>query len=411
MTTLNIKSLNIFCYHSKTWIFSLVLVTLISIFYILLERKNHGINMVDFEVFYRTAERMADGQNLYRIESDGDYVFKYAPASALYFLPFLALPLNVAKIIFWLILSICVFYVYYLSGRLFLKPHIRYWPRDANSIIFVAFAAIFIHLERELVLGQVNWLLLCLYLLMITAYSRDKQILTGLILAFTLFIKPFGLIFLPYFILKRRYKTIGWFILFFLVLFLLPLIFYSFPEYVAQLRGWVHELSIEMGNKQDLHSQRIHTIFSILVRYTPLYFISFGPAIKLVYQVIVLSLLALAVLWFIRMGRKKRSSENESLALLIALIPLIAFTNDNAFLFLTPGIVFTLSRFDRLGMFEKFFLCAGLLFQGANIHDLWGAELSLKIQDWSLVAIGAVMIILVMFLMKSKPRVFPVSRS
>jgi len=356
--------------------------------------------MVDFEVFYRSADRLIDGQNLYRIESDGDYVFKYAPTSALYFSPFLALPLNIAKVTYWLFLCFCIFSVYYLAGKLYLKVLIRSWPKDVNSIIIVAFAAVFIHLERELVLGQVNWLLLFLYLLMVMAYSENKHMMTALILAFTLFIKPFGLIFLPYFILKKKFKTLAWLALFFTIFFLLPLIFYTVSEYAAQLRGWFHELTIEMGNKQDLHSLRIHTIFSILVRYTPLYFISFGPAGKMVYQILVLAMVALAVLWYIRMGREKGSSENENFALLIALIPLIAFTNDNAFLFLTPVIIFVLSKFDKLNMLVKFLFCAGLLLQGANIHDLWGAELSLKIQDWSLVAIGAILILLIMFFLR-----------
>ena len=53
---------------------------------------NGRFEMVDFEVYYRAAERILSGSELYGIKEDGHYVFKYAPNAGIYFIPFLLPP-------------------------------------------------------------------------------------------------------------------------------------------------------------------------------------------------------------------------------------------------------------------------------------------------------------------------------
>ena len=69
------------------WLLPLLLFSLISLAGDVI---NERFDLVDFEVYFRTAGRMLDGSELYRIESDGHFVYKYAPSAALYFLPFLS---------------------------------------------------------------------------------------------------------------------------------------------------------------------------------------------------------------------------------------------------------------------------------------------------------------------------------
>ena len=62
--------------------------------------------MRDFEVNYRAGERLRAGESLYRT-SDGHYMFKYFPSSALLYVPFSLLPLPVAKVLWYGLTVVC----------------------------------------------------------------------------------------------------------------------------------------------------------------------------------------------------------------------------------------------------------------------------------------------------------------
>lgn len=393
---------NIFSYYSKTGVFSLVCIGLITVLYIFPEYRNHNLIMVDYEVFYKAAQHIFAGSELYQIEEDGHFVFKYSPTSSIYFIPFIVFPFSISKIIYWLFLCALMVTGAFLAGKLYLSDVYRSNPRKYNNVILLSILAVGVHIQRELTLGQVNWVLLVFYLWIASSYINNKTLQISLGLAISIFIKPFGLIFLPYLIWKRKTKTLSYFILFSIVLLLLPLLFYSFMEYQNLLIEWMNELTTELGNKQDIAAPRVHTIFSLLIRYTPLYFFSFSSLGTLVYQVIVVLLIGLAIIWFVRIGKGLKFAEAENFALLIALIPLIASTSEDAFLFLFPAILINFRDINLMNRFEKIIFITGLVFQGANIWEIWGPNLTEIFLDLSVVAIGAVLIIAIMFRLRYK---------
>src|SRR4051812_26016406 len=69
----------------------LALVSLVAVFTTRVSRK-----MPDFEVYWTAGARAAAAEPLYR-EEDGHFQFKYLPAFALLASPFAAIPLPVAK--------------------------------------------------------------------------------------------------------------------------------------------------------------------------------------------------------------------------------------------------------------------------------------------------------------------------
>jgi hypothetical protein len=237
------------------------------------------------------------------------------------------------------------------------------------------------------------------------AYVNRKPKQLAFSLALGIFIKPFGLIFIPYLLLMRKMKALTYFVSFAFGLFLIPLIFYNLSEYQFLLQGWINELVIELGNKQALTSGGIHTIFSLLIRYTPLYFINFTPTGTLIYQLLILALLATAIYWFANMGKGLKHAEAENIGLLIALIPLLAYTNENAFLFLTPAIITGLRNLGGMNTSQKILLIAGILIQGGNIREIWGIHFSILLLDYSVVAIGALLIIITMFSIRYRQQV------
>jgi hypothetical protein len=110
--------------------------------------------------------------------------------------------------------------------------------------------------------------------------------------------------------------------------------------------SWLQELAIELRAKQDLLASGNHTVFSVMARFTPLrYWLVSASAIK-IYQVSLLAGLGALGLYFIRIGRYQTHSTVAEVAFLIACIPLLAFTSENAFLFTLPVIVLLLGHLN-----------------------------------------------------------------
>lgn len=380
-------------YQQSPW-FGFTVFAIFSILFMVLEIINNRFWLADFEVYYKSAQRLLDGHNLFRIKEDDFYVFKYAPTSALFFIPFTLFSFTSAKIIYWLLLTGTILFGFYLSIKLTAS---RFWTENnakINTIVLLATLILVVHIQRELHLGQVNHILLVLYLVAAYYYNKNKPNSSAVFLAISLFIKPFALIFIPYLLFKKNYKAFGIFVLSSIVFFFLPLLFYSFPDFIQQSALWLEELKIELTNKQDILQSANHTVFSIFARFTPLRLIPFTNTILTAYQVIILLLIGLVVLRFIRKGKTIKASSIAEFALLISLIPLISFTSHNAFGFNELSIFLLLSFFSRFSRIEKIVIIIGFIFTGGNIHDLWGHELSMLIENSSLVSWGTVLIIL-----------------
>lgn len=358
--------------------------------------------MLDFEVYYRSAFRLLQGENLYRIESDGYYIFKYSPVSALPYIPFTAFPLVVAKNLYWFFLTLVAASSFYLCFRLAMPE----WFQSAKSRIILYMILLMlatgVHLYREFAIGQVNMVLFLSYLLIIRLYQLQKPIPVALILAIGIFFKPWGLIFIPFFLINKKYRVVLYFFLFSILLFLLPVFFYGYQGLLEQTAKWFNEMAIEMGYKQDLGALSNFTIFSVLYRYTPVQWIGSSAGFQLIFQIIVLLLLALLTFLFIRRSDGIDRKEVAEGALLMALMPLIAPANYNTFLLLGLAIVLLMVHFKELPLWVKILFVVGVVLQGGNFNDLWGTDLSNRLLEFSVVTIGALLILFSLFFIRFK---------
>jgi hypothetical protein len=189
---------------------------------------------------------------------------------------------------------------------------------------------------------------------------------------------------------------------------LLPLIFYgSFAGVINQYSGWIHELTVELGNKQDLLAPGNHTLFSVIARYTPVRVLDLHGLTRAVYEFIILSMLAASVLFFMKhsdrmTGKAPVASEIRELGLLTALIPLLAFTDENAFLFLLLSVFALLLYFPAFKNWQKILMAVGLFLVGGNFGEALGQDLSRLINDLSLITFGAIILLGLLFTRQAK---------
>jgi len=378
--------------------------------FMIAEIINNRFWLSDFEVYYKAAQRISASDNLYRHAEDGHYVFKYSPTSAILFIPFTIFQFTSAKYIYWTLLSFIIGSGFYLCIKL-LQPNylLNKEKKIVNGIIFLAILILALHFLRELHLGQVNNLLLFIYIMAIYFHQKDKWLIAVILLSVSVFIKPFAFIFIPYFLIKKNYREVFSFFAATILLAVLPFLFYDSSEIaMAQYQQWFHELKIELSLKQGLLSDANHTIFSVLARYSPIKFFVTTPFRTLMYQGILLLLIGLFVLYFIRITSKIKSSVQEKyytimdFILLISLIPLLAFTSENAFIYTQLLVFVILIYFKKLVIHEKIIAIVGFLFIGGNFAEIIGKKLSQTIDNISLVSFGTILLIYLLFVLKKK---------
>jgi len=383
-----------FLRNNYIWIIFLALVSTGSLS---AELINGRMEMADLEVYYTAAERLVSGGELYRTVEDDPYehyVYKYSPPAAILFVPFIPLGLTLSKYLYWLLLTLILGAVLYTLKRIF------FGSEPANSRITASFilgiVIIGTHFFRELHLGQVNLLLLGLYVYALALLDKHKAVGFGALIAISIFIKPFGLIFIPLLIIMGRFKELLYFGICTTLMFFAPLVFYSDPgEYFGLFSSWFQELSIELGAKQELVSAGNHTIFSILARYTPLALFPLTGAGQLIYQLLTLLIIALVLLWFyLKSGISDRAVR--LYIILIAIIPLLAYTSNNAFIFTLPLVVYLLFKFREMALFFKIVFITSCLLIGGNIYDVVGRDLfdffwSISVFSWGTIGLLVVM--------------------
>jgi hypothetical protein len=359
--------------------------------------------MSDFHVYYKAAQRVVHGENLFRPVEDGFYHFKYSPTSAIFFIPFSVLPYSSAKVAYWFFLCILICLGLYMGLKM-LEPE----PADrkdhsrTNSFILLSALVVSVHFFRELELGQVNHVLLVLYISTLFLFWKKKSACLGAIWSASLFLKPFSLVFLPWWGLLKKWKIILIFAAGAVFWGMLPVVFYGFSGLRGQYDGWFTEMAIELSHKQSLLAPGNHTVFSVLARYTPLRFTPIVTTYANVYQAVVT--LAIGMLFLVMY--KKREGIDKPIVLegafLISLIPLFAFTSYNAFGFVELSVMIILFYFKKLSVPLRITAISGMALSGGNIYEIMGRKMWAVINNLSLVGIGAMLLLVVLFCMRNR---------
>lgn len=376
------------------WFLGLGVVFAVALLLLAVELLNGRFTMADFDVYYLAGRRALAGENLYRPVEDGFYNWRYGPASAYLFSPFTALPLFAAKVLYWPILAAVVTANLFLAVRL-ADPGFREHPARTNRVVLLTALALAVHLHIEIHLGQVNQVLLLLFLLMATAFIARRPVAFGCAFAWGLALKPFGLAFLPYLVLKRRWRELLASAGATAALALLPLATYRPQALAEQYGGWWYMITWELGRKMDPLAAKNHTAASVLARYTPLRLLPLGdPAVQRALVLGTTLALGLLVLWFLWRGRALARPEPAEFALLVLVGPMIAFPSAyNAYGAALPAAALLLSCWDALGRGWRIATAAALVLLGGNVHDLWGKRIFGLLNDASLVAVGAVVLV------------------
>jgi hypothetical protein len=313
-----------------------VVVALIGLAYFVLNKINGRDGMADFRVYYDAATAVWNDTTLYgKAFGVSSGFYKYSPLAALPFVPLSWLPYGLASGV----------YYFLVLGAILLLPVTAYravshWLPGAEylsaapraGIVTLLFMAD--HLERELHLGNVNLFLLLLAMTIFYALERGKDLLAGAGFALLLLFKPHFLILAPWLVYTRRFRVLFSTIIAVVAGLLLPVLWKGWDGNLFWLKEW---MSTIQSHNTALHDSP-NTLYGLLNRFvlTPL-----GVTAGTWLVLLVLATVAGAFLVFLRRNSGQPLSHFAAFFLLVALIPSLAHTDTEHFMWSMPLVFYT----------------------------------------------------------------------
>lgn len=357
-------------------------VILIFVFFLLLFLFKVKNDMIDFQVNYEAGKRLRLGETPYRFE-DGHYMFKYLPSSAVLYLPLSYLPLDLAKGIWYFFIIFCSIAIVRLSFSL-----VPSTIEKLKRLMVIPPLILIKYFFREIDLGQINTLVTLILLFMIWYLDRQIQdkspredIYAGLLWGIAVALKPYALIFLPYFLIKGRWKSLLSGMSMLSVAILIPALYYGLKGNFIVLDEWISTLS--QSTPTLLTTWDNISIIAFFNKWTG------DPKLSLVLAMIVLSILAFLVLILIIMGKRVEKAVVLECSILLILIPLASPLGwDYNLLMSILGIMIIVQYFPKYTKIWRILLVCNFLIIFFSVYDIIGKDLYSAFMSLSLTTLN-----------------------
>jgi len=341
--------------------------------------------MVDFEVNYEAGRRIRTGESLYRGE-DGHYQFKYPPFSALLYVPVSLLPPDAAKTAWFLVVLGSTVLVFQFAFAL-ARP-------EGRQVLLIRIAPPLILAKcflRELYLGQINALITALMLGMVLLLVRSRpsprrEGAAGALWGVSTALKPYAAIFLPYWVLRGKWQTLGAGFAALALAFLGPSLYYGLSGNLLVHREWIGSLS--RSTPTLLATQDNISLIAMFTKWTG------RPGLSGTLYLLGVAALALGFLGLMARGRRVKDPMVLESGVLLAFIPLISPLGwDYTLLSSVLIIMLVLKRFGALSGPARVFLVVNFCVFGLSLFDLMGRGLYARFMALSIPTINALVFI------------------
>lgn len=356
----------------RPWILLLLFAVLCGVAY---ERQIHR-EMADFHVYRVAGARALNAEPLYQA-GDGHYQFKYLPAFALAMMPVGALPVDHAKL-FWFVLSAGLLLV-------FVRWSVHALPDRRRSETVLRWLTVLFMLKfyaHELTLGQTNLLLGTVLVGGFMALQAQAPRLAGVLIGLAIFVKPYAVLLLPWLLFSSGLRAAAIASGVLICGLLLPALQYGWSGNLDLLAGWYHTVTDSTsGNLLGADNVSIAAMWSK--------WLGIGPTATGLTLLTIVASLGLVVITWLRRRTMARPDYLEY-ALLMLLIPLISPQGwDYVLLLGTPAVACLLDRWPGLSPPWKIVSMLALSLMGLTIFDIMGRALYGRFMALSLVTVAA----------------------
>jgi hypothetical protein len=333
----------------------------------------------DFVVYRIAGERALNATPLYR-PNDGHYQFKYFPAFAVAAIPLAKIDLDTA-IAGWFFLSFGLLVA-------FVRRSVRALPGRRHGELTLAWlTALFLgrFYVRELILGQDNVLFGLALVLALTAVQARRFALAGALVALTAFIKPNGVLFLPWIAAAGGVAAATSSVATLTAGFALPAIFYGWHGNLTLWSTWY--TTVTSTTSENLMSLQSISLATMWARW-----IGPGPAAAVLAVVTGFVLLA-SVVWVWAVRARVTDPDYLEAALLMLLVPLLSPQSwDYVLLIGTPAVTCLVDRVPEVSRRWRFVIVTALVFTGFTFYDLVRHAINYGIVRASLLSVAAIVL-------------------
>lgn len=360
--------------------------TLLGLGYFALEFANDRAQMADFRVYYDAASALLRNGKVYG-EAFGvsSGFFKYSPAACLPFVPLALLPYTAASVIYYtLVLSAIVWFMIMI-----IRATGATVSKNQGWILLIVSLFMADHLERELHLGNVNLFLLIAVYFIYKKIISEKKSQAGILYGIVLLFKPHFLILLPYWLWRKEWKLVVYSSIAILIGLLVPALFKGWTANMTLLGEWM--AAIRDHNVQLYESP--NTVYGLVHVVMPG---SFNHSL-----LIPMLLAVTGLLYLLFISRNKNTSEPMrtfiEVFVLVALIPNLAHTDTEHFMWTWPLIAFSVVQLFqhtvKLKWVVVLLLTMAFVPYCLNSPDIVGKQLRYLFDEGGLLGLANLMII------------------
>ncbi len=372
------------------WILALFFVV-----FFMLQLKNDRFELNDFKVYYLAMQNFIKGDAIYGISFGLDSGFyKYSPFALLPFTVFYYLPFIIAAIIYYFLVATAIILVLYKTFQL-LKLIFNYTTAKQSTLLYLTTLILLSHFYRELHLGNVNLLLLLLYIVSLEKIVENKQYTAGILMGIGLLFKLHFIVLLPVLLLFRKFKASVSMLIAFVAGLFLPALLLGFEANNVLLKTWLDT----MKSHNSSISSSADTIYALINKV-----LSIGGIQQqgILFSMVILLLLGIFFLWVIYKDKHTIPMHSEIqrftlvYLLAIAVIPIITVTDSEHFLFSLPIVMlslFMLFSKSYIPLLGKVLVIMAYVFYGGNWHDAWGHTISVFFTQNGFLGLGNMMLI------------------
>jgi hypothetical protein len=374
------------------------------ILFFIAQNVNHRFWMHDLEVYYSAAKAFMHGDQVYGLPfglSSGFY--KYSPFALLLFAPLALLPFYAAKVLHFAVLSLLIIVNIILCEKIVSKYFFAEAPaKKLNLKFLIIFIPLLDNIYRELHLGNINTVLLFIFIIALQQLLSGKHLAPGLLLALGILIKPHFIIFLPLLLLRKKFRCLAYTVAGIVAGLLLPALFTGMQNNIGLHRQW---LDIMQAHNNSLISGQ-NTLYSWIYKCAGRFFFSDITRYDKIFGIIILIMISLAFLALIIYHFRKENTKGSlqsvrqsdfvfEYILLLAIIPNITITDTEHFLFSLPLIVYVVHFLFQKGenIIYKIIGIVCLLMYGMNMRDLLGQDISEAINSFGILGLANFLII------------------
>lgn len=365
--------------NRSEWVFAGFLFLFLLLF-VVVEINNKRFETNDLKVYYGAIHDFVQGNNPYLHPYGlGSGFYKYTPFTLYLFLPQTGISYYSVQLIHVSFVLLSLIVVMILMRRLVMT--FSSLPFKSSWLYFVL-AVFVIHITRELHLGNVNVLLLLLFLLGVYSYMNKNEVTTAIWWSLMLVLKPILLpVFLPVVFLKKWRIIMLSMLLGFLFVFI-TILHHGWSYSIELWTNWINALSKHGGELVTMNSMG-----KMGEEY-------FGISPRWVLPVFTILLLIVLMLFdFLR-----NASSNKQLLtwffVFLAIVPNVFVTDTEHFLFSIPLVFLLLNELrEARKWFYWLVFGLGMLFFSFNSTDLLGKELARIVFDCGCLGIGNLLFI------------------